>query len=307
MGALLYTDTLNPDSRFRRGGQKGTFALKSTAPTGIEQQIEAIRKQVRQELRSYLKKMDPKKFEHLIRTLLEEMGFEETETAPIGADKGVDVRGVLKVENLSTVRVAIQAKRWISNVGSVVFQNLRGALKFTDAEQGIVITPSDFTTSAIQEAQAPGKFPISLVNGEQLVDLLIQYQVGIKQTQYIVPEIDQEYWTEIIGITPSALLEPMKEIAEVPEKQPKIQFPLDVQAIHKGQTYNAKLLNLQGKMQLNGQAYLTPTGAAKTVPTGWKEVNGWDFWRFLNPETGKLNKIGALRKNSITESEGQFE
>jgi hypothetical protein len=29
MGTLLYTDTLKPDSRFRRGDQKGTFALRA--------------------------------------------------------------------------------------------------------------------------------------------------------------------------------------------------------------------------------------------------------------------------------------
>ncbi len=29
MGALLYTDTLKPDSRFRRGDEKGTFTLKT--------------------------------------------------------------------------------------------------------------------------------------------------------------------------------------------------------------------------------------------------------------------------------------
>lgn len=31
MGALLYTNTLNTNSRFRRGDQKGTFALKTSA------------------------------------------------------------------------------------------------------------------------------------------------------------------------------------------------------------------------------------------------------------------------------------
>jgi len=29
MGSLLYTDTINPDSRFRRGDERGTFTLKS--------------------------------------------------------------------------------------------------------------------------------------------------------------------------------------------------------------------------------------------------------------------------------------
>ena len=49
MGALLYTDTLKENSRFRRGDEKGTFALAVSVPKGIKQQIEAIQKQVRQD------------------------------------------------------------------------------------------------------------------------------------------------------------------------------------------------------------------------------------------------------------------
>jgi restriction system protein len=298
MGALLYTDTLKPDSRFKRGDQKGTFALKTALPTGIERQIESIRTQVRRELRANLRKMHPQKFEELIRALLEEMGFEETETTSYSGDKGIDVRGVLNVENLSTVRVAIQAKRWIGNVGPDVIQKVRGALKITDAEHGIVITPSDFTGSAKDEARASGKFPISLVNGDQLVDLLIQYQVGVKKAEYIVPEIDEEYWTEIIGISPSTSeVTPIQNVKEI-KSHKAVTFPLAVRATHKGQTYYAKLLDIKGKVAYNGQEYLTPTAAAKAIVIGWPSVNGWDFWRYHDSETGEWKKIGSLRQKS---------
>lgn len=200
MGALLYTDTLKENSRFRRGDEKGTFALQVTAPKGIKQQIESIQKQVRQELRKRLLKIHPQKFEELIRSLLEEMGFDEAETTSYSNDKGVDVRGVLRTNPLSTTKVAIQAKRWIKNVGSETVRDLRGSLRVADAEQGLIITPSDFTPEARNESQSMGKTPITLINGFQLVDLLIQYQVGVKQEQYTVPSIDAEYWTEVLGM-----------------------------------------------------------------------------------------------------------
>ena len=48
MGALLYTDTLNAKSRFRRGDQKGTFALKDTAhPVSINKSRRYRRKSAR--------------------------------------------------------------------------------------------------------------------------------------------------------------------------------------------------------------------------------------------------------------------
>ncbi|MBI5934714.1 MAG: restriction endonuclease [Chloroflexi bacterium] len=200
MGALLYTDTLKENSRFKRGDEKGTFALQTASPKGIQQQIDSIQKQVRQDLRKHLLKMHPQKFEELIRSLLEEMGFDEAETTSYRNDKGVDVRGVLRTNPLSTTKVAIQAKRWTNNVGSEVVRNMRGSLRIADGEQGLIITPSDFAPGAKAEAQAEGKTPITLINGLQLVDLLIQFQVGIKQEAYTVPSIDEEYWSEVLGV-----------------------------------------------------------------------------------------------------------
>src|SRR5699024_1626771 len=145
-------DTLKENSRFRRGDEKGTFALAVPGPKGIKQQIESIRKQVRQDLRKHLLKMQPRKFEELIRSLLEEMGFDEAETTAYRNDKGVDVRGVLRTNPLSITRVAIQAKRWTANVGASVVRDLRGSLRLADNEQGLIITPSDFTLEAINES-----------------------------------------------------------------------------------------------------------------------------------------------------------
>jgi restriction system protein len=298
MGALLYTDTLDPDSRFHRGDQRGTFVLKSAPTSSIQQQIENIQSQVRKDLRKQLFHMPPQKFEELIRLLLEQMGFEETETTPYSNDKGVDVRGVLRSNPLSVVKVAIQAKRWTNNVGSGVVRDLRGSLKVADSEQGLIITPSDFPPSAVEEAQAVGKTPIRLLAGDQLVDLLIRYNVGVKQESYIVPSIDTEYWTEVLGVTlvettpsPVKAGSKAKSIATL-----KVNFPLMIQANYKDQVYTAQLISLKGVVLWNNQEFSTPSGAAKAVAVDWKAVNGWDFWHYQHPETGNWEKIGRLRK-----------
>lgn len=298
MGAMLYTDTINPDSRFRRGDERGTFGLKVIASSTIQQQIENIQIQIHKDLRKQLLNMPPQKFEELIRLLLEEMGFEETETTPFSNDKGVDVRGVLRSNPLSVVKVAIQAKRWTNNVGAGVVRDLRGSLKVSDSEQGLIITPSDFSSGAKEEAQATGKTPIRLINGNQLVDLLILYKVGVKKEEYVVPTIDSEYWTEVLGV---ALVEPESTVKSSKKKkalfQNKITFPLNIQAIYKDQIYQAQLINSKGVVQWNDQMYETPSSAAKAVAVDWKAVNGWNFWYYLDPETGKLEKIGKLRKS----------
>ena len=291
MGALLYTDTLNANSRFRRGDQKGTFALKVTAPTGIDQQIEAIQKKVRQDLRKHLLSMPPQKFEELIRSLLEEMGFEETETTQYVNDKGIDVRGILRTNQLTAMKVVIQAKRWKNNVGSEVVRNLRGSLRMVDGEQGIIVTPSDFTLDAKTESQAEGKMPITLINGNQLIELLFQYKVGVKQEERIIHSIDTEYWTEVLGIS----LDEATTTETKKTKKPKVKYPLAIEARHRGRTYTGELLDEKGKVRFDGKEYDKPSIAAKVIAVEWKQVNGWMFWKYEDPESGKWEYISKLR------------
>lgn len=291
MGALLYTDTLRNNSRFRRGDKKGTFTLKTLVSGSIQQQIETMNAKIRKELRNHLLNISPQKFEELIRLLLVQMGFEETETTSYSNDKGIDVRGLLRSNPLSEVKIAIQAKRWTHNVGAGVIRDLRGSLMFAESELGLIITPGGFSAGAIVESHSSGKIPISLIDGAQLVDLLIEYNVGIKNEEYVVPVIDSDYWTEVLGVT---LDESKPEKTEKKTTQSR-KFPLKIQATHQGQNYEAKLLNAEGLILFNGKEYQTPTSAAKSVVTDWKAVNGWDFWRFANEETGKFEKIGRLK------------
>jgi len=298
MGALLYTDTLKPDSRFRRGDQRGTFGLKISSSLNIDQHFKSIENQVRKGMRKILLRMDPQKFEEMIKILLDEMGFEETGITPYSNDKGVDVRGVLRSNPLSEVKIAIQAKRWSKNVGSDVVRDLRGSLRFADSEQGLIITPSNFTVEAKKDSMDPGRTPIRLIDGEQLVDLLIQYKVGVKLEEYVVPTIDNEYWSEILGV----MIEESVPEPERPKKTTKkgkrtIQpgFPLKIQAIYKGQTYEGFLNNVEGEIMRNGVTYPTTTSAAKAI-VDWKTVNGWDFWKYWDEDRQKWEKIGKLRE-----------
>jgi HJR/Mrr/RecB family endonuclease len=288
MGALLYTDTLDDDSPFQREG-KGKFALKFSSLTGIEQQIKASEVIAREQLRNHLLQMHPQKFEELIRALLEVMGFEETETTPYSNDKGIDVKGILRTNQLTPVKVGIQAKRWKKNVPAKDIRDLRGSLSST-GEQGIMITPKDYTTDAKLEAHAENKIPITLINGDRLVGLLFEYQLGIKEEQHTIHSIDTEYWREAFSVNFEPQIITKKNL-----KQTQVNFPISIQAQHRGAIYTAQLLEIKGSVILDGKEYPTPTTAAKVIATDWKQVNGWDFWRYLNPSNGKWEKIGKLR------------
>ena len=49
-------------------------------------------------------------------------------------------------------------------------------------EQGLIITTSDFGKGARTEAERPDAVPVALMNGEQLVKLLVENDIGIRRT-----------------------------------------------------------------------------------------------------------------------------
>lgn len=293
MGSRLYTDTLHPDSQFRRV-EKGVFGLRERQPSDVSQTIRRLNNQTRAKLRKMISSMPPDRFESLVKELLIALGFDEStvEATPYSKDGGIDVRGTMNAGDITEINAAVQVKRWKRNVQAPIIQQLRGSLDIQ--QQGILVTTSDFSSGARKEAEAPGKTKISLVNGEQLAELLIQYNIGVKSEQHTLISLDEELWQELGAMEiPTSSTETAKQ-----PKKPliKVTFPLPIRAYFKGQTIEAQLLDRDGKIRIADQMYDSPSGAGKSV-TGWKAVDGWLFWRFQHPETGEWLKIDRLRKS----------
>ena len=198
MASRLYIDTLQEDSRFVRAG-KGLFGLAQWQPEGIESQVDKINQATREQLHSLLLAMPFDRFEALIGELLIRMGFDESTVTVTrrSRDGGIDVTGVYRATGLTGVSAAVQAKKWKGNVGSRIVTELRGSLQVH--QQGIIITTSDFSKGAQAEALAPNKTHIGLINGEELVGLLVRHKVGVREKPLPVLSLDQEYWGELIG------------------------------------------------------------------------------------------------------------
>ena len=145
------------------------------------------------ELRERLLAMKPGEFEELISQLLAEMGFEMVEVTKLSGDGGIDVRGTLVVGDVVRIKMAVQVKKWKlkNNILAPVVQQVRGSLGAH--EQGLIITTSDFSAGAIKEAAQPDKTPIALMNGEQLVMLLMEHGIGVHRSTPDLFEIDEEF------------------------------------------------------------------------------------------------------------------
>ncbi len=268
----------------------GVYGLVEWRPVGIERQIQEINRTTREDLRERLTKILPKDFENLIGELLISLGFDEETVEVIGrsGDGGIDVIGVMNIEGVTRIDAAVQVKRVKSNISPERITALRGSL--LPNQRGIFITTSNFSRQSRQEASAIGKSPISLVDGDQLLDLMLKYEIGVKSKKHVVYELDSEYWPEAPASTAS-IIAPIshKTISTV-----LVTYPLDIYVHRDGTVITATLLET-GQVVLNGQTYSSVSSAGIAV-TGWKSCNGWSFWMFVNPVDSNEYLIDVLRK-----------
>jgi restriction system protein len=134
----------------------------------------------RNQLGEYLAMMNPFKFEELVKFLLEEMGYTDVETTSPTNDKGVDVVANIEL-GISSVREVIQVKRHRGNINRTVLDQLRGSLHRFDAVRGTIITTGGFSKGTIDAAFERGAAPITLIDGEKLIDLLVEHEIGVSK------------------------------------------------------------------------------------------------------------------------------
>ncbi|OQA18554.1 MAG: Mrr restriction system protein [Chloroflexi bacterium ADurb.Bin360] len=195
--ATLYAQILTEVKRSTRRGEtprftmhgKGMVGLRQWLGEGLGYQIQHNNNEVRKQLLNRLHAIAPDEFEGLIARLLVALGFEEVDITSYSKDGGIDVRGILVVGDVIRTRMAVQVKRWKNNLQTPTVQQVRGSLG--THEQGLIITTSDFSKGARQEAERPNAVPVALMNGQQLVDLLIENDIGIVRTPYDLIELEE--------------------------------------------------------------------------------------------------------------------
>ena len=141
----------------------------------------------------------PDFFEKLVLDLLVKMGYggSHTDAKVVGrsGDGGID--GIINQDPLGLDVIYIQAKQWADvKVGRPDIQRFSGALTGTGASKGVFITTSSFTDPAEKAANESAGPKIVLVDGKQLVQLMIDHHLGISLgSLYQLKEVDVAYFT----------------------------------------------------------------------------------------------------------------
>lgn len=201
MAAQLYVDLKkNPKTRFQKVG-KGRFSLKTQQESAVSSEliVEKQNELVRSNLRKRLHEMDPYQFELLIGDLLRKLGYENVVVTKQSGDKGIDVIADLTLKGITNVKTVVQVKRYkvTNKIDGATVTQLRGSAEVD--QRGLIITLSDFTKQAREESEAANKMPVSLVNGEKLIDLLMESEVGVKKQNLPLYSIDGEFFNPIEG------------------------------------------------------------------------------------------------------------
>ncbi len=150
----------------------------------------------RSQLINTLLKLPPSGFERLAQRILRESGFVQVVVTGSSGDGGIDGHGTLQINPLVSFKVLFQCKRYTKAVSSPDVRNFRGAMAGR-ADKGIIITTGTFTAEARREASRDGVPPIELIDGEKLIDMLQDLELGLKPVTTF--EIDDGFFNEFRG------------------------------------------------------------------------------------------------------------
>lgn len=172
-----------------------------TPEENLDKAYQRIRKSLASELLNSVVELSPAFFERLVVELLVKMGYggsikDAGKAIGKSGDEGID--GTIKEDKLGLDIIYIQAKRWKPGniVGRPELQKFVGALAGQGAKKGIFITTSNFTKEALDYTPR-NETKIVLIDGEQLAQLMIDYNLGCTTQQtYELKKLDSDYFGE---------------------------------------------------------------------------------------------------------------
>lgn len=160
----------------------------------IDEGFSQIEGETKNELLEKLKEIDPYYFEKVILILLKKMGYGDFIETTKSSDGGID--GVINEDKLGLDKIYIQGKRFTENkVREKDIRNFIGSMS-GDTNKGVFVTTSLFDKGAEEKAKN-AHHKIILIDGNKLVDLMHEYNVGVQiKATYEVKHLDEDFFVE---------------------------------------------------------------------------------------------------------------
>jgi restriction system protein len=142
-----------------------------------------------------LNKLEGYEFEQIVARLLDALGFRDTQVVGRSGDEGVDLITYLN-SPLITAKVAVQVKRHTGNVGPKDVSYLRDRWAHR-ADRLLFITTSDYTAGAREVATEARDKAVELINGGELVDVMIEHSLGVRTRPLVTYDLDEEFFSGV--------------------------------------------------------------------------------------------------------------
>lgn len=162
----------------------------------LEQALRELREAVALDLLDNLLQVTPGRFEGIVLDVLHRLGYgaSRDDLQKVGGSGDAGIDGVISLDALGLEKVYVQAKRWQGTAGRPDLQAFYGALAGQKAKRGVFITTSGFTTQALEFARSVEG--MVLVNGQRLVNLMMDHEVGVTSRRLKLPKLDSDYFDD---------------------------------------------------------------------------------------------------------------
>ena len=162
-----------------------------------EESILSLAEEIRQDavetLGDALIDIKPEAVEHLALTLLERLGYQDIKVSKRSSEGDVFFTSDWR-QGLADVRVCIQvvgdSEQLLSDD---IVTDLRGTLHHYSAQEGVIIHLGDIDEAAVQESREEKLAPITLLDRDTFVELLIKHGIGVRTYQAPITMVDTAF------------------------------------------------------------------------------------------------------------------
>ncbi|HCI5949190.1 TPA: restriction endonuclease [Klebsiella quasipneumoniae subsp. quasipneumoniae] len=179
------------------GAPDTTLSPQTSSPDDrLAEALAEIRSAVASELLENLLQVSPNRFEVIVLDVLHKLGYggHRDDLQRVGGTDDGGIDGIISLDKLGLEKVYVQAKRWQGTVGRPELQAFYGALAGQKAKRGIFITTSGFTAHAVEFSRSVEG--LVLIDGNRLVNLMMDNEVGVTSQQIKLPKIDMDYFEQ---------------------------------------------------------------------------------------------------------------
>lgn len=140
--------------------------------------------------------MNPYKFEQLVGQLLEAMGYEQVEVTKASGDKGVDVIGQVQV-GITTITEVVQVKECRTPSLDRISTSCAG-VALPQGHSRYAHHHREICSEMCRSGALSGAAPITLIDGDRLLELLIENNVGIRRSNAVeLLDVDLQLFDEL--------------------------------------------------------------------------------------------------------------